>query len=49
LVTSPQAHGIDVAVELFALPSIPRGPGGKVNRAQLKAALDSARAIHRPR
>jgi acyl-coenzyme A synthetase/AMP-(fatty) acid ligase len=38
-----QARGIDVAVELFALPSIPRGPGGKVNRAQLKAALDAAR------
>ncbi len=39
-----QAHGIDAAVELFALPSIPRGPGGKVNRAQLRAALDSAGA-----
>jgi acyl-coenzyme A synthetase/AMP-(fatty) acid ligase len=38
-------RGIDVAVELFALASIPRGLNGKVNRVQLKAALDSAKPL----
>ena len=38
-------RGIDVAVELFALPSIPRGANGKVNRVQLKSALESAQRI----
>jgi len=40
------ARGIDVTVELFALPSIPRGIGGKVNRDALKSAL--ARALPIP-
>ena len=39
------ARGIDVAVELFALPSIPRGASGKVNRVQLKSALELAQRI----
>jgi len=38
-------RGIDATVELFALPSIPRGGSGKVNRMQLKSALASARRI----
>ena len=38
-------RGIDVAVELFALPSIPRGANGKVNRVQLKSALELAQRI----
>jgi acyl-coenzyme A synthetase/AMP-(fatty) acid ligase len=42
-----QVHGIDVTVELFALQSIPRGAAGKVNRAQLKSALESARPLSR--
>jgi hypothetical protein len=40
-------RGIDVSVELFALPSIPRGVGGKVNRYELKSALEQAKPIPR--
>jgi acyl-coenzyme A synthetase/AMP-(fatty) acid ligase len=47
LQTSLQARGIDAAVELFALPSIPRGASGKVNRVQLKSALEQAQCIGR--
>lgn len=42
---SLQARGIDAAVELFALPSIPRGASGKVNRVQLKSALEQAQPL----
>jgi acyl-coenzyme A synthetase/AMP-(fatty) acid ligase len=38
-------RGIDATVELFALPSIPRGAAGKVNRLQLKSALEAAQRI----
>ncbi len=45
LEASLAARGIDANVELFAVPSIPRGANGKVNRAQLKAELKSAKRI----
>ena len=40
-------RGIDATVELFALPSIPRGVGGKVMRDELKSALGQAKPIPR--
>jgi hypothetical protein len=47
LQASLQGYGIAAGVELFALQSIPRGLGGKVNRLQLKSALQSARLLSR--
>ncbi len=40
-------HGIEATVELYALPAIPRGAAGKVNRSQLAVALESASPISR--
>jgi acyl-coenzyme A synthetase/AMP-(fatty) acid ligase len=40
-------RGIDATVELYGLASIPRGAGGKVNRSQLKSALEAAQPIPR--
>lgn len=39
LETIVQQRGIEAAVRLFALPSIPRGAAGKVQRAQLKTLM----------
>jgi acyl-coenzyme A synthetase/AMP-(fatty) acid ligase len=42
LETIARARGIDCTLKLFALPAIPRTVNGKINRSQLKVALQAA-------